>query len=372
MHRGRSPLPHRKVDLQSWTVVLSRNTVENDELERQNLRRGTKPFAKLLPGLALIGIGVGLARLLGAVLPVSTLVISVVIGAIIGNVGAATEQTKPGLGFAAKRILRFAVVLLGLRLSVGDIAELGPAGLAVVVMTVTATFFGTQAIGRRLGISRDLSLLVATGYSICGASAIAAVEGSTDADEEEVAAAIGLVTLFGSLAIVALPLLAEPLGLNDAQFGTWAGASVHDVAQVAATASTGGASVVAIAMVVKLTRVLLLTPIVVGVNLQRSKIDCKPCTGQGESTTTAPPILPLFVAGFVAMVMLRTTGWLPDDLIRSARQIEEILFSAALVGLGAGVQVDRLRRLGPKPLLLGLIAWVLVGVTSLLGITLFV
>lgn len=352
-------------------MALSQNTLENDELWPSTRPRRTNPFVELLPGLVLVGLGVGLAQLLGALLPVSTLVISVVIGAVISNVGAATDQTKPGLGFAAKRILRVGVVLLGLRLSVWDIADLGPAGLTVVVMTVTATFFGTQAIGRRLGISRDLSLLVATGYSICGASAIAAVEGSTDADEEEVAAAIGLVTLFGSLAIVTLPLLAGPFGLNDAQFGAWAGASVHDVAQVAATASTGGVSVVAIAMVVKLTRVLLLTPIVVGVNLHRSRADRVLRNNTDGSSAATPPILPLFVAGFLAMILLRTTGWLPDDVASGARQVEGILFSAALVGLGAGVQVGRLRRLGPKPLLLGLVAWVLVGATSLLGITVF-
>lgn len=348
-------------------MALSQNTrsaPSRSDID-ENKHRGA--IAELLPGLGLVGVGVVLATALSTVLPVSTLVLAVILGAVIGNVGGVNSWTKPGLTFATKRILRAGVVLLGLRLAIGDITALGPRGIAVVALTVMATFFGTQAIGRRMGLSRDLSLLVATGYSICGASAIAAVEGSTDADEEEVAVAIGLVTLFGSLAIVTLPALAGPLGLNDAQFGAWAGASVHDVAQVAATASTGGASVVAIAMVVKLTRVLLLTPIVVGVNLQRNRT-ARASEDVGGDGGQAPPIMPLFVAGFLAMMMLRTTGWLPDGVIGGARQVEGVLFAAALIGLGSGVQFKRLRRLGKKPLLLGFVAWGVVAATAYLGV----
>lgn len=324
----------------------------------------------LRPGLVLVAAcTVAAAAIGGALASVSTLVVAVIIGALVGNLGLATPRTQPGLAFAAKRVLRVGVVLLGLRLSLADISSLGPRGLAVVAVTVAATFFGTQVIGRRLGLSPDLSLLVATGYSICGASAIAAVEGSTDADEEEVAAAIGLVTLFGSLAIVALPLLAGPAGLTDEQFGAWAGASVHDVAQVAATASAGGASVVAVAMVVKLTRVVLLTPIVVGVNLNRRRNASGAGSGRG---TGRPPLLPLFVAGFVAMVVLRSSGLVPATVIDGARTLESWLLAAALVGLGSGVRLDRLRRLGPLPLVLGLAAWVLVAAVSYVGIVFIV
>ena len=339
----------------------------------RSARRGTDWVAatrhslgRLTPGLLLVIAATMLAALIaGRVAAVSTLVVAVIVGGLIGNLGLASDRTQPGLTFAAKRLLRAGVVLLGLRLSLTDIADLGPRGLAVVVLTVSATFFGTQAIGRRLGLSRDLSLLVATGYSICGASAIAAVEGSTDAEEEEVAAAIGLVTLFGSLAIVVLPVLAGVFGLTSDQFGAWAGASVHDVAQVAATASTGGAAVVAVAMVVKLTRVVLLTPIVIGVNLSRR-------SELGGDTAQTPPILPLFVVGFITMVLVRSTGWLPANVIDAARTAEGWLLAAALVGLGAGVRIDRLRRLGPAPLLLGLLAWILVATTSYLGIVFIV
>ena len=147
-----------------------------------------------------------------------------------------------------------------------------------------------------MGVSPGTSLLVATGFSICGASAVAAMDGVTGNEEDEVVTAIVLVTLFGSLAIVVLPLLQHPLGLADVEFGLWTGASVHDVAQTVATASVVGPSALAAAVVVKLTRVVLLAPVVAGVSLWRRR---------GETAvygTWRPPLVPLFVVGFLAMV----------------------------------------------------------------------
>ena len=171
----------------------------------------------------------------------------------------------PGLRTAAGPVLKLGVVLLGLDLVFPDILALGFKALLVVVAVVAITFFGTRWAGRRLGISDDLSLLVATGFSICGVSAIAAANGVIDADEDEVAFSVALVTLCGTLAIVVLPPLRGPLGLDDEQFGAWVGASVHDVAQVVATSSTAGSIALATAIVVKLTRVMLLAPLIAGI-----------------------------------------------------------------------------------------------------------
>ncbi len=345
----------------------SPSTIEESHTSRP-VQRWHEPVAPLLPGLTVVIIGALAARFLGNGIPgVSALVAAVVIGAVLGNVGVVTPTVAPGVQFAARRVLRVGIVLLGLRLSIGNVLDLGPASIGVVAVTVGTTFFGTQWMGRRLGLSRDLSLLVATGYSICGASAIAAVEGSTDAEEEEVAAAIGLVTLFGSLAIFVLPLLAGPLGLTDVGFGTWAGASIHDVAQVVATASTAGPEVLGVAVVVKLTRIVLLAPIVAGVNIHR-----RATAPETAESTGRPPLLPLFVAGFLAMVVVRTTGVLPGGIVSGAQSAEGWLLTAALVGLGAGVRIDKLRQLGPKPLVLGTLAWVLVAAMSYGGSLLFV
>ncbi len=294
-----------------------------------------------------------------AVPQVSSLIVAVTLGIALGNAND-VDRLRPGLAFAAKTLLRAGVVLLGLRLSLGQVTALGVPTLVLVVSTVTATFFGTQLLGRCMGLSRPLSLLVATGYSICGASAIVAMESSSDAEEEEVAVAIGLVTLAGTMAMFLLPVLGPAFGLSDQQFGTWVGASVHDVAQVVAAASTGGASVLAVAAVVKLTRVVLLAPIVAGVSLERAR-------RSGRVGADRPPLLPGFVAGFLAMVALRTSGVVPGDVVDIVKLVEGLLLTTALVGLGAGVRFSRLRRLGGRPLVLGIAAWFLVAAVSLTG-----
>src|SRR5699024_1987372 len=125
---------------------------------------------------------------------------------------------RPGLRWVAKYLLRGGIILLGLRLALSDVVALGARGLAVVLVVVILTFIGTQLLGRWMGLSREASLLVSTGFSICGASAVAAVDGVTRNREEDVATAIALVTLCGSLAIVVLPLLQDPLGLSDEAF----------------------------------------------------------------------------------------------------------------------------------------------------------
>lgn len=313
----------------------------------------------MAPGLVLVVVGLlGALAINAAVSSISVLVAAVVIGAAFGNLGVATPATRPGLRFAAKRIMRVGVVLLGLRLSVDEILDLGVPTLAVIVLTVFTTFFLTQLIGRAMGLSEGFCLLVGTGFAICGLSAIAAVEGASDSSEDEVATAIGLVTLFGTLAIFTLPVLGDVFGLSDQQLGTWVGASVHDTAQVVAAASTGGAAVLAVAVAVKLTRVMLLVPIVAGVNVRRSRSH-----GHLDGSGKRPPIVPLFVAGFMACVLLRTSDVLSDSVLSAGKTVEKLALASAMVGLGAAVDVRRIRQLGPKPLLLGVISWV--GVASL-------
>ncbi|MQS05530.1 putative sulfate exporter family transporter, partial [Streptomyces sp. OF1] len=172
---------------------------------------------------------------------------------------------RPGLSLAGRRLMRLGIVLLGLKLSLGDVLGIGWAAVAVVLTTVAATFLGTWWLGRRIGLPGDQPLLVAAGYSICGASAVGAVGQARDSDERDAATAATLVTLCGTLAIVALPLLQHPLGLADEAFGRWVGASVHDVGQVVAAAQTAGDAALGEAVVVKLMRVALLAPLVAAV-----------------------------------------------------------------------------------------------------------
>lgn len=304
---------------------------------------------------------------------ISPLVASLVLGVLIGNIISVPRTFAPGQKFAAKKVLRFGIVLLGTQLALKQVVDLGGRELIVVVGVVALTFLGTLWLGPRLGVSKSLSLLIATGFSICGASAVAAMEGVVDADEEEVTYAIALVTLCGSLAIVLLPLLRNVLGLSDPQlFGSWVGASVHDVAQVIATSSTGGETAVHAATVVKLSRVVLLAPLVaiVSIWVRRSSSGLVAKAKAKKTATKHVSVVPLFVIGFLVMIAVRTTGVIPDNWLTMLKTIEQICLASALVGLGSDVRIARLLKVGGRPLLLALISWFGIAVVSLIGVRL--
>ena len=319
------------------------------------------PLPDVGPGLALAVLLAVIARLIGNLADaISPLIIAVVIGIVAGTLPG-LSFARAGMRFAASRLLRLGVVLIGLRVALDDLASIGIPGLVVVFLVVTVTFFGARWLGRRMGVSDDLALLIGTGYAICGVSAVAAMNGLVEADEEEAAYAIGLVTLAGSLSIVVLPLVGSLLGMSTTGFGSWVGGAVHDVAQTVATASARGDDSLAAAIVVKLTRVALLAPLVVGVALARRD------RGQ-KSKAAGPPLVPLFVAGFLAMVLVRSTGVIPDAWLDSIRQVEGFLFTISLAGVGFGVDLARLRKLGGRPLVLGMATWALVAGMSYLGV----
>ena len=191
-----------------------------------------------------------------------------------------------------KRLLRIGVVLLGFTVSLQSIAALGLGTIALVAGALVGTLVFTTWLGNRMKLGRARSLLIGTGFAICGASAIAAMQEAAGADEEDVAVGVAMVTLFGTVAMVLLPLLAGPLGLTDVQLGIWAGASIQEVGQVVAAAGTAGASVVAVAVVVKLTRVLLLAPVVATVSVYR-----RVAAPEGADRGRRPPDRPAVRAG---------------------------------------------------------------------------
>lgn len=307
--------------------------------------------------------GVALAIAVNALVPaVSPLMAALVLGAVTTNLGPSSPALRPGLEFAARGPLRLGIVLLGAQLALPDVLALGLPVLLPVVVTVTATFFGTQWLGRRLGLGRELSLLVATGFSICGAAAVAAMDGVTDSDEEDVMTAVALVTLYGSLAIAVLPQAEGLLHLSPEAFGVWAGASVHEVAQVVATAQAVGGAALTTAVVVKLTRVVLLAPLIAGVTLWRRRT-AAPTEGR------RPPVVPLFVAGFLAMAALRSLGVLPPASLSALKTAETLLFTAALFGMGAAVRLRALLRTGRRAVALGALSTILVTLVALAGVT---
>ncbi|MDS0138893.1 MULTISPECIES: putative sulfate exporter family transporter [unclassified Amycolatopsis] len=305
-------------------------------------------------GLAITGLGVAAAYALSSVWPVAgALTVAVVLGVAVGSTPVLTDEHRRAVAQLTKRLLRAGVVVLGLQLAVPTVLALGPGTLAAVVLTVAVTFLGTLGLGRLVRVPRGLALLVATGFSICGASAIAAMEGVVERDDEDVATAVALVTCYGSFTLAALPLLAHALGLDAARTGSWAGISVHEVAQVVAAAGPAGAAAVGIAVVVKLSRVVLLAPVVALVGAAE----------RGRRDTHAP-LVPLFLLGFLAMVAVRSTGLVPPFALDIAKTASTLLLAGALFGLGCAVRLGTLRRGGGRALLLGLLSTLLVLATG--------
>jgi uncharacterized integral membrane protein (TIGR00698 family) len=328
---------------------------------------------KALPGVLVAGGAALLALGLHTLVPVVPLLTaSVLLGMVTGQLPAfqrlAGGVLKPGLGLSAKRFMRIGIVLLGLKLSLVDIAGLGWVTLATTVAIVVITFFTTLWLGKAIGLTGPEPLLIATGFSICGASAIGAMSGVVKAKDEEQATPIALVTLCGTLAIF-LPALRGPLGLTDEEFGHWVGASVHDVGQVVATAQIAGTSALAVAVVVKLTRVVLLAPMVAAaatIERRRLQTVSAGAGGGADGTATArPPIVPLFVAGFIAAVLVRTLLPVPEVVLDIADAVQTALLAMALFALGAAIRVRTLITTGWRALVVGLGSWLLIAVLAL-------
>lgn len=318
----------------------------------------------MLPGLAISAVAVGAALAINNAMPtVSPLLIAIVLGVVLRNTVRMPQAVEPGLAFAAKKLLRAGIVLLGLDLVLGDILSLGPTLIVVVIAIVTIGILTTLLVGKWLGISATQRLLIACGFSICGAAAVAAVDGVIETeDEQEVVTAVALVVIFGTLMIPLIPLASEFLGLTAEQSGLWAGGSIHEVAQVVAVGGTLGGAALGVAVVVKLARVLMLAPVMAVISLQRRR-----ALKSRSDTGKLPPIIPLFVVGFMLMVLLRSSGILPDQVIAGAKMVQTALLTAAMFALGTGVRFATFSKVGPKPFVLAAVSTLVVAAVALGG-----
>ena len=324
----------------------------------------TEQRTSALPGLGIAAAAAVLGLLVNLAVPtVSALLVTILLGVLVRNTVGVRTSWEEGIRVVAKPVLRIGIVLLGLQLALGDVLGLGPGIIALVVIIVAVTMTATYFVGRLLKLSRNLSLLIASGFSICGAAAVAATEGVLDAEEEEVVTSMALVVIFGTLMIPFIPALSAFLGLNEQQSGLLAGGAIHEVAQVVAVGGMIGSGALATAVVVKLARVVMLAPTmaVLGV-LQRRQ--------NPHSQAKKPPIVPFFVVGFIAMMLLRSTGILPELVVDSAAIVQTFLLAAAMFGLGCGVKLELLKKLGLNPILLGVFATSLITGIALTGVLL--
>jgi uncharacterized integral membrane protein (TIGR00698 family) len=345
---------------------VTASAARSDRMERVSAPDfpATRP-APWVPGVAVCALAALVAWGVHWLAPaVPLLTAAVVLGIVAGQLPAVrpalTGRLAPGLSVSAKRLMRIGVVLLGLKLSLTDIAGLGWVTILTTVAVVVLSFAGTFGIGRLLRLPGHQPLLLATGFSICGASAIGAMSGVVKPKDEDAATPVALVTLCGTLAIFVLPVLQHPLGLDATQFGHWAGAGVHDVGQVVATAQIAGPAALAIAVVVKLTRVLTLAPMVaIAAIVERRRHVA------GDPSVRRPPLVPLFVAGFLGAVLIRTVVPWPPIASDIADTLQTALLAMALFGLGAAVRLRTLLGTGWRALVAGLASWALIAAVAL-------
>ena len=303
---------------------------------------------------SIIAIGVAIAysvnKFEGAISP---LFMSMVLGLILVNAGGWNDKGKEAATFAAKRCLRIGVVLLGFQISVDKFIEVGPRGLLAVVVIVAGVFLGLRAAARRAGLSDSLSTLIAGGFAICGATAIAAISSTRKSEERDVSYAVAVVALCGTLSVFVIPFIAHLFSLSDATAGAWIGAAVHDVGQVIATASLMSPEALDSAVIVKLTRVVLLIPLILFLSAK---------SAEKKSLRSATPT---FVLGFVLCALLVNALPLSDSAISFGKELSKIFLSIGLFGMGLGVKWSSIKALGAKPLVIGLSAWVVCGVFAL-------
>jgi uncharacterized integral membrane protein (TIGR00698 family) len=264
--------------------------------------------------------------------------------------------------------MRIGVALLGAQVSVVSLKEIGLKGVITVVIVVTFTIFGILGLSKLFKMSGELGLLIGVGFGVCGATAVAAIKPQTRATEEETSYAIGLISLCGTLSIFVLPLIGHALNLDTREFGAWAGAAVHDVGQVVATASVWGDDADKYAIVVKLSRVCLLAPIVLILSIRHRR--WLTLQGKQQVQSVKVPLIPYFVLGFIVVATLNNIIDINDRVHGDIVLVSKLMLGAGLVALGSGVRWKAIRAIGPRPMAMGMIAWVIVAGVALAAVKL--
>ncbi len=322
----------------------------------------------LIAALALAGV----ATMLGTWVPViGGPVFGLVLGAVIGHLVLHTapeddsriaRTLDPGLRFAAKPLLQLAIVVLGTGLSLHQVAQVGGSSLPVMLGTLTVALVGAAVIGRLLGVDSDARTLIGVGTGICGASAIAATTAVIKPKERDVAYAIGTIFTFNIAAVIIFPVLGHLMHMSGRSFGLWAGTAVNDMSSVVATAYSYGQGSGSYALVVKLTRSLMIVPIVVVLSILHNR---RRRTAGDHTSVPWRKVVPLFIIGFVAAAALNSLGLIPVGWHGGLGWTGTFLITTALAAIGLTLDLGEMRKAGVRPLLLGAILWALVAGSSL-------
>jgi uncharacterized integral membrane protein (TIGR00698 family) len=265
---------------------------------------------------------------------VEALVLALLIGVVVASVWGIPPSFSPGIQLASRELLEVAVCLIGVAIDTALLRRAG-AGLFVgVVATVVASLAITYGVGRAAGLPARLSVLLAAGNSICGNSAIAAVAPVIGADADDVASAISFTAVLGVIVVLLLPLLVPLLHLSHVRYGVVAGMTVYAVPQVLAATLPVSAAAGAMATLVKLTRVLLLGPLVVAMSFVSHR----------KARSSRTQMIPWFIIGFIVFAAARSVGLFSPETIERIRQVATALTIVAMAGLGLGVDIRALRQ----------------------------
>lgn len=281
-------------------------------------------------------------------------IIAVIIGIIIGNLIKLPPQTHAGTAFSSKVLVRVAVALLGIQISVNELLNFGAFHIAMTIFALVSSFIFIKTIGKLFGVDNKLAELIAAGTSICGAAAVLGVNTATNAEDEDVAYAIGMVTIFGTLSMLLYPFIGKLLNLGGAQFGIWSGISIHEVAQVVGAVSGKDAATIHIATITKLTRVLMLAPLVTLIQFRR-----------GSYKNNAKMPIPLFVVAFIIFIIIANIFTIPANIKFEIGKLSSFFLTVALAGMGLHTKFSAIGKMGINPLLLALAGSLFISILGL-------
>jgi uncharacterized integral membrane protein (TIGR00698 family) len=321
-----------------------------------------------LPGLALTGAIAAAAfalRQIPGVGMFSPLILATIIGMLVHNFLGTPAIAKAGVTFSLKRVLRLGIILLGFQLMLSQVVAVGVTGIAIILVTLVATFLFTKAMGRVIGVDSKLAELIGAGTSICGASAVIATNTVTEGSDADVAYAVACVTVFGSMSMLLYPLLPGLLHLSPRDFGLWSGSSIHEIAQVVAAAFQDGQVAGQFGTVAKLTRVMMLAPLVIGLGFFAAR------KARGQTGERTAPPMPWFVLGFIAVMLLNSVITVAPAEKTQIVNLTNFLLSMALAAMGLATDFAKLKREGVKPLALAACAWIFIAGFSLALVKLF-
>ena len=331
-----------------------------------------KDFAKTWKGVAFALVIAVPAWLLGKQFEVvGGPVFAILIGMVLALLVPA-EKSAPlvaGVKFTSKKVLQYAVILLGFGLNLAQIAQVGVTSLPIICSTIATSLLVAFLLCRALNIPGKISTLIGVGSSICGGSAIAATAPVIEADDEEIAQAISVIFLFNVIAALVFPTLGGMLGLSNEGFGLFAGTAVNDTSSVTAAAAAWdgmhpGANTLDAATIVKLTRTLAIIPITLALAFWQLR-QARRAGGEARSTFSLRRAFPTFIVFFVLASVVTTVFSLPAGVTAPIKELSKFFIVMAMAAIGFNTNIVKLVRSGGKPILMGLCCWIAIACVSL-------